>query len=94
MMASLLHQDVQHDPVLIHCTPEIMQNASDPNEHLIPVPRVPRPRSAAAQPFGKPGAELLAPVADALVGDHHAALDHSGVIWPASPVSPASTSQS
>jgi hypothetical protein len=67
----LLHQDIQHDAVLIHRSPEIMQHASDAEEHFIEVPRVPRPRSAAAQSFGKLGAELLAPVSDAFVGDHH-----------------------
>jgi hypothetical protein len=36
------------------------------------VPGVFGPRSAAAQPFGKRGAELLAPVSDAFVGDHDA----------------------
>jgi hypothetical protein len=59
---------------LIHRTPEIMQHASDPNEHLVQAPRVPRPRSAAARPFAKLGAEVLAPASDAFVGDHNAAL--------------------
>jgi hypothetical protein len=73
-IASLLHQDIQHDPVLIHGTPEVMQHAPDPDEDFIEVPIIPRPRSAPAQPFGKLGAELYAPVPDALMGDHHAAL--------------------
>jgi hypothetical protein len=77
-IALLLYQDIQHDPVLIRRTPQIMQHASDPNEHLIQVPCVPWPRSAAAQPSGKCGAEFLAPVSDALMGEHHPALgqDH------------------
>jgi hypothetical protein len=36
------------------------------------MPCIPRPRPAAAQPFGKFSAELSAPVPDALVGDQHA----------------------
>src|ERR1700757_2023358 len=36
----MLHQDVEHDPVLIDGTPKIMQLTSDPNEDLIQVPLV------------------------------------------------------
>jgi hypothetical protein len=30
-----LHQDVQHDPALVHCAPQIVQHAPDPDEYLI-----------------------------------------------------------
>src|SRR6188474_1490784 len=40
-IAPALHQDVEHDAVLIHRTPEIMQLALDAHEHLIHVPLVP-----------------------------------------------------
>ena len=73
-IAFLLHQDVQHDTVLIHHMPKVMQHAADPDENPIQMPGVSGPRAAAAQPFGKLGAELLAPVSDAFVSDHHAAL--------------------
>ena len=35
---SILHQDVQHDPVLIRRAPQIVQYAPDPDEHLVEVP--------------------------------------------------------
>jgi hypothetical protein len=57
--------------MLIHRTPGIMQHASDPDEHLIQMPCIPRPRPTAAQPFGKFGTELMAPAPDALVGNQH-----------------------
>ena len=73
-IALLLHQNVQRDAVLVHRTPEIVQHTSDADEHLVKVPRIARPWAAPAQPFGKLDAELPAPVSDAFVGDHHAAL--------------------
>ena len=39
-IATLLHQDVEHDAILVHYTPEIMQHAVDPQEYLIKVPGV------------------------------------------------------
>jgi len=51
-----------------------MQHASDTDEHFAKVPRASKPRSAVAQPLGKLGAEFPAPVSDAVVGDHNAAL--------------------
>ncbi len=71
---SALHQDIQHDAVLIHRTPQIMQHAIDADEHLIEVPRVSRPGSPAAQPPGKISPELPTPVSDALVSDDNPAL--------------------
>ena len=69
-----LHKDVQHHPVLVHCAPEIMQHAIDPNEHLVEVPCVPGPGSPPPEPSGEVRTKLPAPVSDALVGDEHAAL--------------------
>jgi hypothetical protein len=43
--------------VLIHRTAQVMQCTSDPNEHLIEVPRISQAGSVAAQPFGKFGTE-------------------------------------
>ena len=39
-----LHQDVEHDPMLIHRAPEVVQHAIDPQEDLIEAPDVARPR--------------------------------------------------
>jgi hypothetical protein len=69
-----LNQDVQHDPVLVYRSSKVMQHTSDPNEHLVQMPCIPKPRPTAAQPFGKFGAELSAPGPDALVGDQRAAI--------------------
>jgi hypothetical protein len=70
----LLHQDVQHDAMLIHRSPQIVQYAPDADEHLVEVPGVSRLRSAPAQPAGKVGAELQAPVPDTFVRHYDAAL--------------------
>jgi hypothetical protein len=70
----LLHQDVQHHAVLVHRPPQVVQHASEPDEYLVEVPRITRPRSPAAEPTGKIGTELAAPVSNALAGDDHAAL--------------------
>jgi len=48
-----------------------MQYTSDPDEHLIQMPFVSRPRSAPAQLVGKDRAELQAPLSNALIGDDH-----------------------
>lgn len=34
---AILDEDVEHDPVLIHNPPEIVQRAVDPDEHLVEV---------------------------------------------------------
>jgi hypothetical protein len=34
------HQNVQHNAVLIHCTPQIMQRASDADEYFVEMPGV------------------------------------------------------
>ena len=71
-IALLLHQDVQHDPMLIDRTPEIVLHTVQAEKHLIQMPRIAWPRPASMQPPGKVSTELAAPEADALVGDHHA----------------------
>ena len=44
-IAAALHQNVEHDAILVNGTPEIMQYSLDTNEHLIEVPLVTRPRA-------------------------------------------------
>jgi hypothetical protein len=68
----ILHQDVEHDAVLVHRTPEIVQLTVDPDEHLIQVPDVAWSWPAPAEPLGELRPELSAPSADALVGHKHA----------------------
>ena len=71
---AVLHEDVEHDPVLVHRPPEIVQHAVDPDEHLVEVPGVSRLGSAPSEPSGEIRTKFPAPVPDALVRDHHAAL--------------------
>src|SRR5438270_4723144 len=69
---SALHQDIQHDPVLVHCAPQIMQHAVDPDEDLIEVPRVSGFGSPPTEPSGELSTKLPAPVPDARMGHEHA----------------------
>lgn len=39
-----LNEDVENDAVLVHGSPKKMLHAVDPDEHLVEVPFVPRPR--------------------------------------------------
>ena len=73
-IAPRLNEDVHHDAVLIHGTPEIMLHAVDPDEHLIKVPLVTGPRTTVAQADGEALAELLAPATNGLIRDGDAAL--------------------
>jgi len=67
-----LNQDVKHNAVLIDGTPKIVLHALDPDEHLVHVPLVSRPWSAASQAARESLAELLAPLTNRLIGDNHA----------------------
>ena len=67
-----LHQNVQHNPVLVHCAPQIMQHAVNPDEDLVEVLRVSRFGSPPSEPPGEVRTKLPAPVPDALVGHDHA----------------------
>ena len=73
-ITSSLNQDVEHNPMLIDCAPEVALHALDPDEHLIEVPLVSWPRPAAAQAIGEIRAEFLAPPSHRFVGDDNAAL--------------------
>ena len=67
-----LNQDVEHNAVLIHGTPKIVLHALDPDKHLVHVPLVSRPWSAASQAGRECLAELLAPLTNRLMGDNDA----------------------
>ena len=73
-IAVALHQDIEHDPILIDGAPEITQFASDPEENLVEMPLVARTWPSPTKLPGKGCTELQAPSADALLGDNHAAL--------------------
>jgi hypothetical protein len=70
----VLHQNVQHDAVLIDGAPQIVQHPADANEYLIQMPGISGLGASSAQPSGKVSTELQAPVPNALVGHHDAAL--------------------
>jgi hypothetical protein len=67
-----LNEDVEHDAILILRAPKIMLHALDPDEHLVEVPFVPRPRTATSQTAGKGLAEFLAPATNGLIGHDNA----------------------
>ena len=73
-VSAVLHQNVQHNAVLIHRSPQIVQHAPDADEHLIEMPSVSWLRPSPAQLPGEVGTELQAPVPNALMGHHDAAL--------------------
>ena len=64
-----LNEDVENDAVLIHGTPQIMLRALDPDQHLVHVPLVPGPWSAASQAVCEGLAKLLAPPTNRLIRD-------------------------
>jgi hypothetical protein len=66
-----LNKDVAHYAVLIRGTPKIVLHAFDPDEHLVYVPLVSRPWSAASQAAREGLAKLLAPLTNRLIGDNH-----------------------
>ena len=68
-ISAALHEDIEHDPVLVDSPPEITLLAVDPDENLIHVPGVAGTGPAAAQLLGEFGAEFAAPLADAFMGD-------------------------
>ena len=67
-----LNEDVEHDAVLIHGTPQIMLHALDPDEHLVHGPLVPGSWSAAAKAVCKGLAKLLTPATYRLIRDDDA----------------------
>ena len=71
---AILHEDIEHDPMLVHRSPEIMHHAIDPDEHLVEVPSVSGLGSSPPEPSSEVRTKLSAPVPNALVGDDHAAL--------------------
>jgi hypothetical protein len=74
LVASALHQDVQHVALLIHGPPQIVTIALDGEKHLIELPFIAGPRTAASQLIGIWLAKFAAPLADGLLGHPHASL--------------------
>jgi len=61
LVAVRLNQDVDHVPILIHGTPEILLLAVDSNEDFVQVPNIAEPALTPLQFSGIVWAELLAP---------------------------------
>jgi hypothetical protein len=61
--------------VLVDCPPKQVRLATQGDEHLIEVPRATRLAARRFHLMGKARAELLAPAANRLVADRHAALE-------------------
>jgi len=71
---AILHEDVEHGPVLIDSPPETVQRAVDLDEYLVEVPGVAGLRAPLAERFRGVGIEFLAPAPNTLVGYDHAAV--------------------
>jgi hypothetical protein len=78
---TVLHQNVQHDAVLIHRPPQIVQHTPDPDEHFVEVPGIPGPRTSSSQPARKVSTELQTPVPNAFVSHHDATLGQCHTAW-------------
>jgi hypothetical protein len=50
---AILHEDVEHDPVLIHSSPYIEQRAVDPDKRLVEMPGVAGLRLPLPEPSGE-----------------------------------------
>jgi len=67
LVAPALQQHVQHDPVLVHRTPQPVLHTGDPHCNLIQVPFIACAGQPAADLIGKALAELEAPLPNSLV---------------------------
>ena len=66
----------EHNPVLIHGSPEIIPHAIDVEEHFVQMPLVAAPETPFPQTSGIIVAELVAPAPDRFVADQYAARGH------------------
>jgi hypothetical protein len=73
LIPAVLHQDIQHVPVLTHRPPQIVMFALDCEKHLIEVSPVAELGTAATQLIGILLAKLAAPLANCFVGHDDAA---------------------
>jgi hypothetical protein len=72
-VSTILYQNVEYHSVLVDCAPQIVQHATDADEHLIKMLGIAGLRSSPTQPLGEVGTKLQAPMPDALMGHHDAA---------------------
>ena len=72
----VLHQNVQHDAMLVNSAPQIVQRALNADEHLIQVPGVSRLRPPPAQPRGEVGRRTSGTSDECFRGSPRPALRH------------------
>src|SRR5215218_5056680 len=82
LVAPALHQDVQHDPVLIYRPPEPMLFTRDLHGNLVEVPRVSGTGQPAPDLVGDALAELEAPLPYGFMADRDAACGEDLVHMP------------
>ncbi len=71
-----LYKDVEHNAVLIDCSPEVVSDAVDLQEDLVQMPFISGSGSPSSEAVGILFAELVAPTPDGLVADQHSASCH------------------
>jgi hypothetical protein len=71
LVAPVVDQHIEHVPVLINGSPEIVQFASDADKDLIQEPYVAGLWPATLEGLGIDPSEAQAPFADGLIADHH-----------------------
>jgi hypothetical protein len=76
LIAPALHEDIQHVPMLINSSPQIVPFAVDGEKHLIQMPLITTARAATTQLIGIPLTEFEALLSDCFVGQCNASLGH------------------
>ncbi len=76
LVSSALHQDIEHIPMLINCSPEIVQLAIDGEKDLVKLPFVAGLGTTSTQVVGILLAKFLAPLADRFIGEDDPTLGH------------------
>jgi hypothetical protein len=75
LIASALHEHIEHVIVLIHGVPQVMPLTIDGQENLVQMPFVARLKPPPSQPIGVVLPKLPTPLADRLVGHRDTAFE-------------------
>src|SRR5436305_10524537 len=71
-----LNQNIEHNTVLIDCSPEIVSDAVDLEKNFVEVPLITGSSTPSSEAIGILFAELIAPTPDRLVADQHSTGRH------------------
>lgn len=82
LVATALHEPIQHVAVLIHGPPQTRTHFIEGKEGLVYVSCIARPRATTVQLMRIRSAKLLAPLADRFVGAHHTTDTEEGFAVP------------